>query len=286
MKVLRHRLSLRKRIRSLKAKHLSIGFVPTMGALHDGHLSLVKRARKENDIVVASLFVNPLQFGPKEDLKKYPRNFARDRKLFAAAGVDILFAPSPEEFYPPDFQAHIQVGSLSKVLCGRTRPHHFGGVATVVLRLINLVQPDRMYLGQKDFQQVRVLEQLVSDMDLSTEIVRCPIVREVDGLAMSSRNVYLSPAERAEADQLQSSLSQIAKRIREGERRVTRLKNELYARLKMVKSAKIDYAEIVDAQTLQPVVELTPSPHKREILIAAALCFSKARLIDNILIKV
>jgi pantoate--beta-alanine ligase len=286
MKVLRHRLSLKKRIQSLKRQRCSIGFVPTMGALHDGHLSLVKRARKDNDIVVASLFVNPLQFGPKEDLKKYPRNFARDRKLFSTAGVDILFAPSPEEFYPPDFQSHIQVGSLSKGLCGRTRPHHFGGVATVVLRLINLVQPDRMYLGQKDFQQVRVLEQLVSDMDLSTTIVRCPIVREADGLAMSSRNVYLSPAERVESVQLQSSLIQIAKRIGEGERRVTRLKNELNARLKVVKSAKIDYAEIVDAQTLQPVVELTPLPRKREILIAAALCFSKARLIDNILIKV
>ncbi len=286
MKVLRHRLSLKKRIQSLKRQRYSIGFVPTMGALHNGHLSLVKKARKENDIVVASLFVNPLQFGPKEDLKKYPRNFARDRILFSAAGVDTLFAPSPEEFYPPDFQSHIQVGSLSKGLCGRTRPHHFGGVATVVLRLINLVQPDRMYLGQKDFQQVRVLEQLVSDMDLSAKIVRCPIIREVDGLAMSSRNVYLSPAERAEAAQLQSSLSHIAKRIRDGERSVTRLKNELNARLKMVKSAKIDYAEIVDAQTLQPVVELTPSPRKREILIAAALCFSKARLIDNILIKV
>lgn len=257
-----------------------------MGALHDGHLSLVKKARKENKVVVASLFVNPLQFGPKEDLKKYPRDFARDRRLFKSAGVDILFAPSPHEFYPPDFQNHIRVGSLSQGLCGLSRPHHFGGVATVVLRLINLVQPDRMYLGLKDFQQVRVLEQLVTDMDLSTTIVRCPIIRESDGLAMSSRNVYLSPGERTEAAQIQVSLKKIAARLRDGERHVGRLKKELMAGLKQAKGAKIDYAEIVDAQTLQPVVELTPSPHKRELLIAAALYFSKTRLIDNILIKV
>ncbi len=286
MKVLRHRHSLKKRIESLKEKDLSIGFVPTMGALHDGHLSLVIKARKENDIVVASLFVNPLQFGPKEDLKKYPRNFIRDRKLFEKAGVDILFAPSPDEFYPPNFQNHIQVGSLSKGLCGRTRPHHFGGVATVVLRLINLVQPDRMYLGQKDFQQVRVLEQLIIDMDLSTKIVRCPIVRETDGLAMSSRNVYLSPEERGEAPILQASLRSIARLIQKGEKRPKILQKELIRGLKLAKTARVDYAEIVDAQTLRPVVELTPLPHKREILIAAALCFSKARLIDNILIKV
>ncbi len=257
-----------------------------MGALHDGHLSLVKKARKENKVVVASLFVNPLQFGPKEDLKKYPRDFARDSRLIEKAGVDILFAPSPGEFYPPDFQNHIQVGSLSKGLCGLSRPHHFGGVATVVLRLINLVKPDRIYLGLKDFQQVRVLEQLVTDMDLSTKIVRCPIIRESDGLAMSSRNVYLSLRERAEAAQLQASLKRIAARLRDGEKNVARLKKELLASLKQAKGAKIDYAEIVDAQTLRPVVELRPSLRKRELLIAAALFFSKTRLIDNILIKV
>ncbi len=249
-------------------------------------MSLVKKARQENDIVVASLFVNPLQFGPKEDLKKYPRNFVRDHKLFKKAGVDILFAPSADEFYPEGFQTSIQAGPLSKGLCGRTRPHHFGGVATVVLKLIHLVEPDRMYLGQKDFQQVRVLEQLVTDMDLSTKIVRCPIIRESDGLAMSSRNVYLSPEERKEAALLHAALKKIASRIKSGDRWVGSLKKELIRSLKQAKTAKIDYAEIVDAQTLKPMVELKQLPRKSELLIAAALFFSKARLIDNILIRV
>ncbi len=285
MKVLRLRSSLKKLTQSLKKQNKSIGFVPTMGFLHAGHLSLVKKAVQKDDVVIASLFVNPLQFGPKEDFKKYPRDFNRDTRMFAKAGADYLFAPSAKEFYPTNFQTEVRVSGVSQGLCGVTRPHHFGGVATVVLKLLQLVQPDRLYLGQKDFQQIRVIEQMVSDLDVGVNIVRCPTLREPDGLAMSSRNVYLSAQERLEAPKLYQALQKTAQQIRGGERRPLVLQRGLIQGLRQAKYAKIDYAEIVDARELKPMVESKELPRKGELLIVAALFFSKARLIDNILVK-
>ncbi len=286
MIVLRSRNSLKRYIQGLKKSGKTIGFVPTMGYLHAGHLSLLKKASRENDIVVASLFVNPLQFGPKEDLKRYPRDFKRDRALFRKEGADALFAPEPGEFYPKDFQTQVQVREVSQGLCGLSRPHHFGGVATVVLKLLNLVQPDRLYLGQKDFQQVRVIEQMVLDMDLPIKIVRCPTFREPDGLAMSSRNVFLSPKERLQAPYLYKALESTAQLIRAGQKSTKVLRKHFMEHLKKASMAQIDYAEIVDAASLRPMVELTELPRKSNVLIAAALIFPKARLIDNLIVKV
>lgn len=286
MIVLRSRNSLKKYIQGLKKSGKEIGFVPTMGYLHAGHLSLLKKASRQNDIVIGSLFVNPLQFGPKEDLKRYPRDFKRDRALFAKEGADVLFAPEPEEFYPKDFQTQVQVKEVSRGLCGLSRPHHFGGVATVVLKLLNLVQPDRLYLGQKDFQQIRVIEQMVADMDLSVKIIRCPTFREPDGLAMSSRNVFLEPKERLQAPYLYKALKSTAQLIKSGEKSTKILKKHLIDHLKKVSMAQIDYAEIVDAASLRPMVELTELPRRSGVLVAAALIFPKARLIDNLIVKV
>ncbi|MCG8642823.1 MAG: pantoate--beta-alanine ligase, partial [Desulfobacterales bacterium] len=196
MKIVRTRTELRKEIESAKQEAKSIGFVPTMGYLHQGHLSLMDKARKENEFLIISIFVNPTQFGPNEDLASYPRNFEQDAKLAESVGVDIIFAPDEKTMYPDGFQTYVQVTDLSQTLCGAKRPGHFLGVCTVVLKLFNLVQPERAYFGQKDAQQVIVIKQMVRDLDLPIEIITCPIVREKDGLAMSSRNKYLNDVER------------------------------------------------------------------------------------------
>ncbi len=283
MIVLTSRKALQNYIVSLKRKNCSKGFVPTMGFLHEGHLSLVRRSVKENDVTIVSLFVNPLQFGPREDLRRYPRAPRRDKDLLCQAGATALFMPKAGEFYPDDFQTAVSVSRLSLPLCGKSRPTHFAGVTTVVMKLLNLVLPDRLYLGQKDFQQCRVLEQMIKDMDMPVGVCRAPIIREKDGLAMSSRNAFLSPGERTEAVSLSRSLRRTCELIAEGERSPAKIKKEALAVLSLAHCGRVDYVEIVDSRTLGNVVKL----HKgQEVLIAVAVHFSKARLIDNALVRV
>jgi pantoate--beta-alanine ligase len=253
-----------------------------MGYLHEGHLSLVRRASEENDATVVSIFVNPLQFGPREDFKRYPRNLERDKRLLKEARTDFLFLPRVQDLYRPGFQTSVSVKDLGKPLCGRTRPTHFSGVATVVLKLLNLVRPDTIYLGQKDFQQCRVIEQMVDDLEMPVEVKMVPIIRERDGLAMSSRNIFLSPTERREAPFLYQALKRCKKMALSGCRDGRTLKRALRASLNKLREGRVDYAEIVDALTLSPVVKSKPG---REALAALAVFYKKARLIDNLLIK-
>lgn len=283
MKVLRTPSAVRLFVQALKKKGRPIGFVPTMGYLHEGHLSLVKRAIKENDAVIASIFVNPLQFGKGEDLKRYPRNLPRDIRLLKKAGTSALFLPGAEMLYPKDFQTQVRVKELSEGLCGKTRPTHFAGVATVVLKLLNLTAPDRLYLGLKDYQQYRVISRMVKDLDLPVQVVGCPIVREKDGLAMSSRNIFLNVVERQEALSIRRGLRLAQVLARAGERSAVKLAAAVRAAIKASNGARIDYVEIVDAGTLRPMVQLEAG---RPALAAAAVYFRKTRLIDNCIIKV
>lgn len=257
-----------------------IGFVPTMGALHEGHLSLVQRSKQETDVTVVSLFVNPAQFGPQEDYQKYPRDLERDSELLRRAGVDFLFAPPVEEIYPPDFQTYATVERVSAPLEGRFRPGHFRGVATVVLKLFNVVQPHRAFFGQKDAQQCVVIQQLASDLNLPVEIVVCPIVREPDGLALSSRNAYLNPEERRAALVLYRSLTRARELIQTGQWRVEVIVREIRALIEQEPRARIDYVEVVDARTLQPIERVGGST-----LIALAVWIGPARLIDNLRVE-
>jgi len=254
-----------------------------MGYLHEGHLSLVSRAKKENDIVVASIFVNPLQFGPKEDYKRYPRDLGRDKRLLKKAGTHVLFLPQAKELYPPDFETLVSVKKLSRGLCGRTRPVHFAGVATVVAKLLNLVVPHNLYLGLKDYQQFRVVSQMVRDLHIPVKVVGCPIVREKDGLAMSSRNIFLSGAERRRALSLSKALREARRLVRAGQRRSKRLVLALRKVIDAGNGARVDYVEIVDAAALGPVVQLRAG---QKVLVAVAVYFSKTRLIDNCVINV
>ena len=283
MQVLKSRKALKKYIASIKNKKKSIGFVPTMGFLHEGHLSLVRQSKKENDVTVASIFVNPLQFGPREDFRRYPRALLRDKQFLRDAGTDAVFVPDAGEFYPSNFQTSVSVGRLSKPLCGKSRPTHFTGVSTVVMKLLHLAGPDHLYLGQKDFQQCRVVEQMIGDMDIPVKVRRAPIVREKDGLAMSSRNVFLSSAERSEAVLLSRSLARAGDFILEGERDVKKIKNEVLWVLRAARHGRVDYAEIVDARTLENVVKLKKD---QEVVIVLAVYFSKTRLIDNRIVTV
>ncbi|AAD36154.1 pantoate--beta-alanine ligase [Thermotoga maritima MSB8] len=260
----------------MREKKKTIGFVPTMGYLHEGHLSLVRRARAENDVVVVSIFVNPTQFGPNEDYERYPRDFERDRKLLEKENVDCIFHPSVEEMYPPDFSTYVEETKLSKHLCGRSRPGHFRGVCTVVTKLFNIVKPHRAYFGQKDAQQFRVLRRMVRDLNMDVEMIECPIVREPDGLAMSSRNVYLSPEERQQALSLYQSLKIAENLYLNGERDAEKIKEEMIKHLSRFDKVKIDYVEIVDEETLEPVEKID-----RKVIVAVAAWVGNARLIDN-----
>ena len=283
MKIFQRPRAFKKLLRSYRRKRESVGFVPTMGYLHEGHLSLVRRSRKEHDRTVVSLFVNPLQFGAKEDLSSYPRDLSRDAALLRNAGVDALFAPEASILYPPDFQTKVLLPNLSKPLCGNSRPLHFSGVATVVLKLLNLVQPDVIYLGQKDYQQLRVIEQMVKDLEVPVKVRGCSTVREKDGLAMSSRNIRLDAEERMQATRLSGALSLGEKLIRQGRRRSGPITQAVRRYLSMATRAKVDYVEIVDAETLLPVVQLKKG---QKVELALAVNFSKARLIDNRIIRV
>lgn len=255
--------ALAKTVTAWRKKGLSVGFVPTMGALHAGHAALVRRAAAENDRVVVSIFVNPLQFGPHEDYGRYPRALPADRRLVAAAGAALVYAPSVREMYPEGFRTYVEVEGLSDLHCGKYRPGHFRGVATVVLKLFNQVRPDRAYFGEKDYQQVNILERMVRDLDVPVAIVRVPTVREKDGLALSSRNAYLTPEQRRAAPALRRAL-------RAGGEKAVR---------KALKGTglRLQYAHLVDADTLLPPTGKT----KRRRMLAAAY-LGKTRLIDNV----
>lgn len=260
----------------------SVGFVPTMGYLHEGHISLMKKARKENDFLAVSIFVNPTQFGPTEDLDSYPRDLERDLKLCEEAGVDVVFAPEPSEMYPQDYSTYVTVeGGVTAGLCGKSRPIHFRGVATVVTKLFNIVRPERAYFGQKDAQQVAVIKKMVRDMNQDVQVIACPIVREADGLALSSRNTYLSPSERQDALTLSSSLFGAVGLISAGEKSADAVRRYIESRFSGIESASIDYIEIVDPDTMEPLSFISD-----RALIAIAVKIGKTRLIDNIVAEV
>jgi pantoate--beta-alanine ligase len=266
--------------RQARAEGRSTGFVPTMGALHAGHLSLVRAAQVGSQPVIASIFVNPTQFAPNEDFQKYPRTFEADSKKLEDAGVNYLFAPEPSEIYPPGFRTWVNVEGLSDRLDGRSRPGHFRGVATIVLKLLEIVQPQRAFFGRKDAQQARIIRQMARDLHLDTEIVVCPIVREPDGLAMSSRNVYLQPDERRAAKILFRALDGTRISISHGERDALRLKSEMREMIRTEPLAELDYAELVDAETLEPVTRL-----RGVCLGMLAVRIGATRLVDNMLIE-
>lgn len=259
-------------VRHTKESGRSIGLVPTMGFLHEGHLSLVEAAKAENDFVVMSIFVNPAQFGPNEDFERYPRDFERDSQLAEKAGVDMIFAPSAEEMYPRESPITMGAGTLANVLCGKSRPGHFDGVLKVVTKLFHLVQPDSAYFGQKDAQQLAIVESLVQDFNFPLRICRVDTVREQDGLAKSSRNVYLSETERAEAPKLYQALQQGAAAAREGKDPIP----EMARLIQSETSGTIDYIELLSYP------DLNEAPDGQAIL-ALAVQFQKARLIDNII---
>ncbi len=264
-----------------RRKELEIGFVPTMGAFHEGHLSLMKRSKKENDYTVVSIFVNPTQFAPWEDLDSYPRDLEGDLKKAKEVGVDIVFTPPVEEIYPTGFSTFVRVEGMEDRLCGAFRPGHFKGVATVVLKLFNLVKPKRAYFGLKDYQQFRIIERMVKDLNLDVEVVGCPTVREPDGLAMSSRNLYLSSEERRAATVLWKALNRGLELYKSGENSASRIREEM---LKVIEGEalvkKVDYVSIVDGTTLEDVGTVKPGT-----LFAIALWIGKARLIDNLEVK-
>ncbi|CUU33736.1 pantothenate synthetase [Armatimonadetes bacterium GXS] len=276
MQILKTIAEVRQWVQECRRAGEAVHFVPTMGYFHEGHLSLMRRAKADGGRVIVSLFVNPLQFGPQEDFERYPRDFERDRAMAESVGVDAMFVPEASEMYPPDFQTQVRVQRLSQPLCGRSRPGHFEGVATVVLKLFHIVTPDRAYFGEKDYQQLRIIQQLVRDLNLTVEIVPCPIVREPDGLAMSSRNVYLTPEERAAATVLYRSLQWAQEQVAQGMRDAHALREQVQAQIAASPYARIDYVEIMDAETLEPL-EVIDRPAR----IAVAAYFGKARLIDN-----
>jgi len=281
MKVLTSIPSIQKEILSLKRKGKTIGFVPTMGALHEGHLSLIRRARKGNDVVVLSIFVNPKQFGKDEDFRKYPRSKKSDEMLARREKVDMIFSPTDEIMYPSGYLTCVEVGQLGEGLCGRLRPGHFRGVATVVAKLLGIVRPDVMYLGQKDAQQAAVIRQMVRDLNFPVRIEVCPTVRDKDGLAMSSRNAYLSPEERTKAPGIYRSLKAAKAMIQSGEIHPATIVKNIKALIRRNVSPKIDYVECVDPQTLKPLKIITS-----DCLIATAVRLGQTRLIDNIAVKV
>lgn len=276
MQTIRTPSEMQKAALALRAQGRTIGFVPTMGYLHDGHASLMRIARARADIVVVSIFVNPTQFGPQEDLDKYPRDFERDEKICRGEKADIIFYPTPKNMYLPDHSVYVSEEDLSTGLCGASRPGHFRGVATVVAKLVNIVQPSFVVLGEKDAQQLRVLKRMVRDLNIPTEIVPGPTVREPDGLAMSSRNKYLSPDERRQALCLRQALDRAIELYRNGSRDAESLRAAMEAVIEKNPAARIDYIALVDDATLAPVQTLD-----RPTLIALAVFVGKTRLIDN-----
>jgi pantoate--beta-alanine ligase len=259
----------------------SVGFVPTMGYLHDGHLSLVRRARSENDSVVVSIFVNPTQFGPHEDFQRYPRDLNRDLGLLDTAQVDAVFTPAVDEMYPAGASTMVEVEALSSILEGASRPGHFRGVATIVCKLFHLVHPDRAYFGEKDYQQLQVIQHMVRDLRMPVKVIGCPTIREPDGLAMSSRNVYLSPPERQAAAALSRALSQAKRLSKDDVWEASRLQAEVQKMLDKEPLIRADYVAIVHPQTLQPVDTVVTE----EAVLCLAVWIGRTRLIDNIRLR-
>lgn len=261
-----------------KIMQKTIGFVPTMGSLHEGHLSLVKEAKKNNDLIVMSIFVNPTQFGPNEDFESYPRNFEQDKELAKEHGVDILFYPSTSEMYPSELTTEIHVMKRTNVLCGSSRPGHFDGVATVLFKLFHIVLPDDVYFGMKDAQQIAVIDGFLNDYNFPINLISCPTIREADGLAKSSRNVNLTSKERQEAPRLYHCIKRATELTDKGERHTEKIRNLIYDKLSSSISGKIDYLEILTYPNLTPVNTLSG-----KVIIAVAVRYSNVRLIDNII---
>jgi pantoate--beta-alanine ligase len=271
---------MKERARQARGENRIIALIPTMGALHAGHLALVARAKQECSQIITSIFVNPKQFGPKEDLAKYPRTFDKDAEQLAAAGVDSIFAPEPADMYPSDFSTYVNIEGLSERLEGRSRPGHFRGVATVVLKLLEIVQPHFAYFGRKDAQQVRIISRMVRDLNLDTEIVVCPIVREPDGLALSSRNAYLDADERKTATVLHRALVAARHELAAGTRDALELQSAIRRVLETERFAAIDYVEIVEAENFEPVTRVS-----RACYALLAVFIGRTRLIDNLFIE-
>ena len=267
-------------VKAWRRDGLTVGLVPTMGYLHEGHQSLIARSAAQNDRTVVSVFVNPIQFGPNEDLEAYPRDIERDKAAVVAAGGDVIFHPEPEEMYPPHFTSFVDTTETTELLCGAVRPVHFRGVCTVVSKLFNIVQPDRAYFGQKDAQQLATIKRFVRDLNFDIEIVPCPIVREEDGLAKSSRNTYLNPQERKAALILSKSLTIGRQLVEAGERDANVVATAIRQHLETEPLAKVDYVEVVDFETVQRVNRIAG-----ETLVAIAVYIGKTRLIDNFIVN-
>ncbi|MDW7674152.1 MAG: pantoate--beta-alanine ligase [Bacillota bacterium] len=282
MKIINTIAEMKEIVKEAKKLGQRIGLVPTMGFLHQGHLNLMERARENCELLVTTIFVNPLQFGAGEDYDDYPRDLTRDAELARGVGVDIIFAPSVKEMYPQGYYTFVNTDTITEVMCGASRPGHFKGVTTVVNKLFNITQPDEAYFGQKDAQQVIVIEKMVTDLNMPINIVRVPIVREEDGLAMSSRNVYLSSEEREQAVILYQSLCKARELIAGGLTMKDKLYHAIKENIEEASLAKIDYIEIRDAQSLMPQEEKLTG----KVLIALAVRFGKTRLIDNIIVEV
>jgi len=280
MKIYKSISSLIKKVREVKKQGYKIGLVPTMGFLHEGHMSLIRKARKDTDYVIVTIFVNPAQFGPKEDFKRYPMAIKRDLMLCEKEGADIIFTPEAKEMYPKDYATYVSVEKITDKLCGASRPGHFRGVSTVVAKLFNIAMPDIAYFGQKDAQQAIIIKRMADDLNMSVEIKVMPVVREKDGLAMSSRNVYLNRKERGRAQSIYKSLKSAKELFNEGERDSKKIINKIKRVINNQPDAKIDYAAIVDAKDLRDIKKISG-----EALVAVAVKIGKTRLIDNIILN-
>ena len=281
MKVITSVAGMKSLARQWKKEGKKVGFVPTMGYLHEGHLSLVRESKKRADVTVVSIFVNPAQFGPNEDFKKYPRDLEKDSAYLEQAGVDGLFYPDAAEIYPPGYRTYVEVHGLQDRLCGKSRPGHFRGVVTIILKLFDIVGPDRAFFGAKDAQQILIIEKMAADLDLGIEVVTCPIVRDPDGLALSSRNAYLSSEERKAALVLSRSLRWAERAISAGERDAAKVIAGIRSLIEAEPLARVDYVEAVDPLDLDSVAEI-----RGDVLIALAVFVGSIRLIDNIRVRV
>ena len=280
MKIVSRIDEIRRELKKERLAGKTIGLVPTMGHFHEGHLSLMRRARQECDVVVVSLYINPLQFGPKEDFKDYPRDLGRDKKLAEKEGVDYLFLPENKEMYPGKQFTLVEVKEITSKLCGQNRPGHFTGVATVCAKLFNIVRPHKAYFGEKDFQQLKVVQTMVKDLNFDLEIIAVPTVREKDGLAISSRNIYLTPTQRKAALVLSGSLNQAQRMVSEGEREAQVLKERLLETIKKNDSVTLEYLSVCDPENFEEIIMV-----EEKALLAVAIRIGKARLIDNTILE-
>ncbi|HTP79018.1 MAG TPA: pantoate--beta-alanine ligase [Bacteroidota bacterium] len=282
MEIIRSVPEMRRASAGFAGKGRVVGIVPTMGYLHDGHVSLIRHARSTSDVVITTIFVNPAQFGPSEDFDRYPRDFERDERTARDAGTDILFAPGREEMYPEDYRTFVVTEGVSTILEGEFRPTHFRGVTTVVAKLLNITRPEKAMFGQKDAQQAFIVQRMVRDLNFDTEVVVRPIVREADGIAMSSRNAYLSKDERGRATVLYASLQYAARSVAAGERDTKKIASEMRSMVNTGRPEQIDYISFIDPERFAIVSEL-PRP---SVLVALAVRFGRTRLIDNIMIDI